>query len=115
MRVASCLNKNGFRKGDTLIYISDQPVKVYAFLLGTWRANGILRAGYVEDYGPSLLEEIQESQAKWILCDSDIAQSVLETRKMVTWNVRVIAFGLCSEDCMSVDTFFQDDGKSTIS
>jgi len=46
------------RKGDAVLYMTNNLLPLYAFLIGVWRANGILRSSYPEDErGNSLSKE----------------------------------------------------------
>lgn len=47
--IASALYKRGLRKGDVVIFLTYDVVKLQIFQTGVWRANGILRASYPED------------------------------------------------------------------
>jgi len=47
--IASLLYKQGMRKGDAVLYMTNNLLPLYAFIIGVWRANGILRSSYPED------------------------------------------------------------------
>jgi len=47
--VSSLLRKQGMEKGDIVIFLTNDMLKLHAFFVGVWRSGGILRATYPED------------------------------------------------------------------
>jgi len=47
--VASLFAKQGMARGDTLLFMTTDFIKIHSFFIGVWRANGIIRATYAED------------------------------------------------------------------
>jgi len=37
------------RTGDVVLYMTDNLLSLHAFVMGVWRANGIVRPSYTED------------------------------------------------------------------
>lgn len=138
LRVGSFLWKRGFRKGDTLIYATDEVCRLHFFLLGVWRANGIIRAFYPEilggkfgsgfpypwnwflhltlnalDISEALISGLEESNSKWVLCDSTNAVGIMSSCQKAKMDVNLIVFGECPSDkCISVTSILEDDGDS---
>lgn len=57
-KIASALYKLGLRKGDYVIYMPSEMIKLHIFLVGVWRANGICRASYPEDDAGTILQNL---------------------------------------------------------
>lgn len=48
-KVASFMVKHGMVKGDKCIYLTSDVTRIYAIMIGIWRAGGIVCSSYAED------------------------------------------------------------------
>lgn len=115
-KIASRFYKLGLRAGDTVIYSTHSPAKVHTFMLGVWRANGIVRSSYPEDVGDTLKGRILESRAKFFACDASFAEEANKViRSIDGWKCNLIVFhdGLLEERGNFLDfrDFYDDDGS----
>jgi len=102
---------------------------VHTLFLGVWRANGIMRASYPEDdegtlklnakkntywnfeiIVETLLSRVEESRARWILCEPETSKMCLSVGSKANWEVEVVVIGEVA-GCISIDVLFKDDGS----
>jgi acyl-coenzyme A synthetase/AMP-(fatty) acid ligase len=65
-RVASALTRRGFKKGDTLYYVTFESARLYVILLAVWRLGGITRGCYQRDTTGKFVEKMWQFQLHFI-------------------------------------------------
>jgi acyl-coenzyme A synthetase/AMP-(fatty) acid ligase len=61
----------------------------------------------------TILEKVKESNCKWIFCDEEKAESLLECVSKVAWPVEVIVCGPSgSKGFNNFNEFYKDDGEA---
>ncbi|CAL8089691.1 unnamed protein product [Orchesella dallaii] len=107
-KIASVLYKKGVRKGDFVIYMPADMIKLHIFITGVWRANGVCRASYPDDDPATIESRIREGNCKVILCDSNRTDLCKEGMKNVEWPVEIITTTKC-EGFLSVDDILESE------
>ncbi|XP_021957098.2 probable 4-coumarate--CoA ligase 3 [Folsomia candida] len=110
-RIASAFYKKGMRKGDVVVYITNDMVKLPLFLVGVWRGNGIARAVYPEEDLETLHAALEESRVGWIYCGPETAVMALCAASKVYWDVEVILTNGMADGCTDFGEFLLDDGS----
>ncbi|CAL8089695.1 unnamed protein product [Orchesella dallaii] len=111
-RIASAFYKIGLRKGDMVIYMPGELIKLHIFLAGVWRANGVCRASYSDDDAATLRYRLEEGECKFILCDHSGIETCKEAITGISWPVEIIVMDK-HEELKSLQQFIEeDDGLS---
>ncbi|ODM90616.1 Luciferin 4-monooxygenase [Orchesella cincta] len=111
-RIASAFYKLGLRKGDMVIFMPTEVIKLHIFLAGVWRANGVCRASYPEDDAATLRQRLVEGECKFILCDHNGIATCREAVIGIAWSVEIIVMEKHNE-LKSLQQFLEeDDGEA---
>ncbi|KAF4521769.1 hypothetical protein B566_EDAN006290 [Ephemera danica] len=110
-RVASALARRGFKRGDTLYFVTFESVRLYVILLAVWRLGGCIQGWYQRDKAETYAKQMRQSKTKFVLIDEETSPVVIEAIKLLQGEVTRISFGNV-DGTTAVDELFEDDGSA---
>ncbi|KAF4521767.1 hypothetical protein B566_EDAN006286 [Ephemera danica] len=109
-RVASALARRGFKRGDTLYFVTFESVRIYVILLAVWRLGGCIQGWFQRDKAENYAKQMRQSKTKFVLMDEETSPLMNESIKLYQCEVMRISFGNV-EGTTQVDELFEDDGS----
>ncbi|KAF4519144.1 hypothetical protein B566_EDAN007418 [Ephemera danica] len=110
-RLGSALTRLGFKKGDTLFYVTFNVTHLHVLCLAVWRLGGITRGWYQHDPKDVYTSQIRKSRAKFVLFDEKTAPVLQDVDADIDWPLNFLCFGNV-DLATSVNQLLQDDGSA---